>query len=270
MGYAGNRTVDVTDIMIQRKETPEDILSFIESYYEDGHYEKATRELKRARLIYPENLTFLEWEAVFAGDENRFRDALECLETVLEAKPERPFALREKAAIFRELGRFGDALEIFIKIGPENDKDSIYYFDLGYCHDRLGQHELADRNYSKAAEMDSRAFKLPERSSNEEFHALIKKVTQSQCPELEKILDKVEVVIQDFPDSMEFNPFALGKVVQGPRSRKTGNDAKTRKKLVLFKRNFELEFQDEESLEVGIQKTLMSELGMPFEAGGEG
>ena len=155
--------------MILRKETLDDVLDRIRDLYDGGETEKAWKEVRRARRLYPEDLTLLEWEATFANDASRFEEAHRLLEKVLAEEPGRAFARREKVTSLMGLGRFGEALALLESIGPDNAGDASYHFDSALCLDRLDRSVEADGSFKKAARLDPEAYPHPPRLSAEEF-----------------------------------------------------------------------------------------------------
>ena len=236
----------------------------LEALYEDGQYEKALKELQRARALYPENLTLLEWQAVFAADENRYLEALEMLDRVLAADPERPFALREKATVLQGLGRFEDSLELFQRIGPDGKKDTAYYFDTAICYDRLGRIKDADKNFAKAARIDPEGFTPPLRLSREEFEALVSKALEGIPREFRSYLENVTVVVEDYPRPTDPDPFILGLYEGIPRTERGEEHRDNPDRVTIFKRNLEVEFPEREVLEEEIRKTVIHEIAHHF------
>ena len=250
--------------MIQRRITVDGFLSFIHSYYDDGLFEKALKELRRAREEYPDDLTLVEWEAVMASDEERFHAALECLDVVLARDPGRAFALREKASALNRLGRFDDALELLERVGPDREDDAAYYFDLGHCYDRLGDQEKSDCAYQKAAAIDPEGHAMPSSISRQEFTELLTRAFDDLPPELSKRLNDAAVIIEDFPGPLARDPYRLVKLeaprrtIAEARGRAAGSESG--ETLFVYKRALEVEFPDRELLREELTKAVMDEL----------
>lgn len=255
--------------MIQRLETAKDMLSLIESHYEEGAYDRASRELERARERYPDDLTFMEWSAVLAGEENRPRDALELLERVLRQESRRSFALREKSAVLLGLGRFEDALEIFLQIGPEKPDDASYYFDLGQCHDRIGERDKAGVSYRKAASIDPEGFTEPARFSRDEFKAIVEGALDDIPVDYDEYLCQTNLVLEDFPGPFESSPFVLVKFVRGPRTIGEAEHSGPRDEFIFYKRSLEIEFPGPDVLREELTRAITQELAAVFEGDDE-
>ncbi len=250
--------------MIQRKETPKDILSFIETYYEEGAFDKALHHLQRARELYPDDLTFLEWEAVFAGDENRLLDALGLLEKALRHDSQRQFALREKASVLLGLGRFEEALELQLGLGPERTDDPSYFFDLGHCFDRIGDRERADECYRRAAEMDPDDFSAPPRFTREAFNRLLHEAIEALPPELFQHVEQAEEMVLDFPGELEPNPFVIVRFFRSPRTVDAAPPSAPADRLEVYKRTLEIEFPDHEVLVEELFRAIAREVSVAF------
>ncbi len=250
--------------VIQRKESLEDVLTRIETLYDEGLYEKAFKELQRARARFPENLTLMEWEAIFCADENRFREALELLDRVLAADPDRPFALREKAAVLQGLGRFEDSLETYKRVGPDGEEDAAYYFEVGVCQDHLNLPKEADRSFSKAARIEPDHYRAPLRLSQAEFEELVGRALEKIPAKLRRFLENVLVTVMDYPASADPDPFLLG-IYQGvPRTERDQESRNHLDRIIIFKRNLEIEFADRETLEEEVRKTVVHEVAHHF------
>lgn len=250
--------------MIQRKESLEDVLTRIENLYDEGLYEKAFAELQRARTRFSENLTLMEWEAIFCADENRHREALELLDRVLAADPDRPFALREKAAVLQGLGRFEDSLEAYKRVGPEGEEDAAYYFEVGVCQDRLNRPKEADRSFAKAARIEPENYRAPQRLSQEEFEELVGRAVEKIPTKLRRYLENVVITVTDYPAPTDQDPFLLGIYLGVPRPERDQDSRNHLDRIVIFKRNLEIEFADRETLEEEVRKTLVHEVAHHF------
>jgi tetratricopeptide (TPR) repeat protein len=250
--------------MVQRRESPDDLLSRIESDYEDGAFDKVAQELQRGLELYPDHLTFLEWDAVLCNDEGRYKEALDALEAVLEAEPDRPFALREKAVSLRNLGRFAEALELYLRVGPETELDGAYEFDLGHCRERLGQGELAERHFLRAAELEPETYSVPRRFADGELEALVRKAVAQLPREFQRRLALFDFVFEDYPEPLEPNPFLFGKLDRPLVPVKSPQEAAARGKFYIYRRNFELELLDSEALEQELLELIAEEMADAF------
>ncbi len=231
--------------MIQRRETLDDILERMEDFYDSGQVEKVRKELRRARGLFPDDLTLLEWEATFASDEGRLKDALKFLETVLAEEPERPFARREKTLVLMALGRFEDALDLLLAIGPEvigpqaigtepgglertgpeagtgqagtepagtdpavtvQAGDAAFHFDKGLCLDHLGRTVEADKAFRKAAGLDPEGCTMPLRLSEEDFGRVVTAAFEGIPKALQGYLANVVTEVRDYPTSPPLDP----------------------------------------------------------------
>lgn len=253
--------------MIARKETLNEILAWLEVLFEEGKLERAYKELGRARELEPQNPTLLEWEAVFAVEGGRYRDALEFLDQALTVDQERRFALREKASVLQELGRFEDAIEVLDRAGPDGNGDAAYYYNLGNCQDRLGMAAEADRNFARAAKMEPNVFVAPPRMDREEFDALVQRALRTIPRHFKPYLKKVELVVEDYPACTDLDPFLLGFYsgdLRGDEAHKGTSKRAGRGCIILFKRNLELEFNEVERLEDEVRETVVHEITHHF------
>jgi predicted Zn-dependent protease with MMP-like domain len=252
-----------------RRESADDVLSLIEDLYDDGRFPEAQRELQRARSVFPDNLTLLEWEAVFASEEGRFLEALDLLERVLAKEPERSFALREKAGVLRELGRFEDALEALVRVGPEEEQEAHHAYSLAICQDRLRKEAEAERNFRQAARLAPAEFPRPPRLARKEFEAIVRRSVKSIPKRFQPYLKNVEFVVEDYPEPTDPDPFILGLYEGIPRTERDAEQPDHPDRVILFKRNLEIEFPERAALEEEIRKTVVHEIAHHFGLGEE-
>lgn len=252
--------------MIRRLQRVEDVLSVIEEHFDDGQLDRVGQELARAREDFPENLTLLEWEAVLAFEEERPAEALRLICAVLERDPERRFALREKANVLYELGRFEDACELLSRVGPEGDRDAGFHFQLGSCQDRLGRASEAFASLERAAEIQPREYTSPIRLTNRQFETLVSEAVDRLPGPLREFLARMEIVIEDYPDPSDPAPFAYCLYHAALRTARGSADAvgEPLDRLSLFKRNLELEVRQPERLRDEIARTIAYEIANQF------
>jgi predicted Zn-dependent protease with MMP-like domain len=259
--------------MILRKETVDDILDRLRSLYDEGDAEKAAKELRRARKLHPTDPTFLEWEATFANDAGRYAEALEFLQEVLAAEPERPFARREKVNSLMGLGRFAEALVVLEGIGPDNAGDAAYHFDRASCLDRLGRAEEADVSFRKAARLDAEGFPRPLRLSREEFDEVVEAAMEEVPETLRPYLENVVLEVDEYPRSPPLDPgidpYLLGLYLGVPRTERTQDLRDHLDRVFIFKRNLEIEFPRRDDLRAEIRKTVIHEIAHHFGLGEE-
>jgi predicted Zn-dependent protease with MMP-like domain len=254
--------------VILRKETVDDILDRIEALYDAGKCDRARKELRRARRLYPDDLTLLEWEATFSNDEGRYADGLAVLDDVLGADPGRPFARREKVAALMGLGRFGEALKFLEEIGPDNAGDAGHFRDRALCLDRLDRAEEADRAFKKAARLDPEEYRMPPRLSQEEFEDVVREALDELPEDVARYLDNVIVQAVDYPRSPPLDPgidpCLLGLYLGVPRTDRSPEVRDNLDRIFVFKRNLEIEFPDLEVLKEEIRKTVIHEIAHHF------
>ena len=85
------------------------------------------------------------------GDYER---ALTEYETALQKNPEAPYLVRAKARALMQLERNEEALDWFDRAALLQPYFGGTYANRGILYDRLGQYELAIRDYEKALELD--------------------------------------------------------------------------------------------------------------------
>jgi predicted Zn-dependent protease with MMP-like domain len=259
--------------MILRRESLEDILARLEELYDGGQLDKARKELRRARRDHPHDLTLLEWDATLASDEERYGEALELLDEVLAAEPDRPFARREKVAVLMGLGRFAEALRLLEEIGADHAGEAAYHFDRALCLDRSGRNDEADREFREAERLDSEEFRRPARLSHADFQKAAREAIDEIPEGLKKYLDNVIVEVLDYPVSPPvdegFDPNLLGLYVGVGRTERTQESRDHLDRIFIFKRNLEIAFPARAELKEEIRKTVIHEIAHHFGLGEE-
>ena len=232
-----------------------------------------SKEVRRGRRLYPDDLTLREWEATFSNDASRFGDSLRILEEVLAREPGRRFARREKVTSLMGLGRFGEALALLEEIGPDNAGDGSYHFDRALCLDRLGRPEEADASFKKAARLDPEGYPRPPRLSQEEFEKVVEDALGEVPPRLSDLIANVVMEVRDYPTSPPLepglDPYLLGLYVGVPRTERTQDLRDHLDRVFVFKRNLEIEFPRRAELREEIRKTVIHEIAHHFGLGEE-
>lgn len=245
------------------------VLQGIEAGLAAGDLRAARRALQRAKRAFPESLEVLEWEAAVLREEGRLGQALRVLERILEREPARPWTVLEKPSVLVDLGRFEEAQPLLEAIVRGNVPDASpeelarAHYELGMCLDRARKPRAADREFRKAEELAPDAYPAPIRFSPEAFEKLVSSSIETIPPEFAKHLERVSVVVQDYPDPKD-DPFLLGLYVGTPRTEISSDPGGTLDRIFIFKRNHELSATSEEELREEVRKTIVHELAHHF------
>jgi len=254
----------------KRKPDLEEILTRLDDLYEEGDEVRARKELARARRQYPDSLDLKEWEARLAIDEGRFQEALGELEAVLAADPGRPFALRERASVLVDLGRFAEALSLLEDLRDRRDagddpvETASIHHEIGLCIDREGRASEADAEFRKAARLAPEDFPAPPRMTLKQFDALVRDALRSIPEAFQPYLRQVALTVQDYPSPKEDDPFLLGLYVGLPRTERSWDSAEPLEGIFIFKRNHELAHAEPEELKEEVRKTIVHEIAHHF------
>ena len=249
-----------------KDQTLDDFLVRIETLCEKDDMERARKELTRALKRFPDDLALREWEAVFTAEEERFDEALAILDSVLESEPRRPFAVRERASVLMELGRFPeavDALRMFLDADlaegdPQEEADARH--DLAASLDHLGRVTQADAEFLRAAQLAPDDFPVPPRMSRKEFEDLVAKALDSIPSRFEPYLRQVAVTVEDYPSPDDPGPFLLGLYDGVPRTERTHDEEGHLDRVFIYKRNHELLNLPREEVLEEVRKTVIHEI----------
>lgn len=258
-----------------KNQTLEDFLVRIETLCEKDDMDTARKELTRALKRFPDDLALREWEAVFAAEEERFEEALAFLDSVLEAEPLRPFAVRERASVLMEMGRFVDAVEslrTFLEADlAEGDaqEEAEARYDLAASLDHLGRVAEADAEFQRAARLAPDDFPVPPRMTRAEFEDLVAKALDSIPSRFEPYLRQVAVTVEDYPSRDEPGPFILGLYDGVPRTERTHDEEGHLDRVFIYKRNHELLNLPREEVLEEVRKTVIHEIAHHFGLGEE-
>ena len=123
--------------------------------------EEPLRMLKElSASVYPEitdleDLSELEFEtALFYWDDDHFDEALSHLSNAIRQNPSQCQYFMVKAEILRTKGDYDKALDAYGTAKPEYDETAGYYYGIGFCHEELGDRELALENYLESVKID--------------------------------------------------------------------------------------------------------------------
>lgn len=141
----------------------------------------------------------------------------------------------------------------------------------GLCIERSGDLEGADREFLRAAELDSEIFPAPSRFSSQEFEQQLEVARETLDEKFRRQLDQVTILVEDLPsvallteESPPLDPEHLLGLFSGvplslQDSFSTGGELPPR--IHLFKRNLERYTSSAEELAEQIRVTLYHELG---------
>ena len=227
-------------------------------------------ELARGLAAFPDAVPLRAWQASLAVDDERHDEALALLEGLLAEDPANDWALRERAGVLIDLGRFAEALADLRAIPHEARRRldagerAAIHSDLGLCLDRLGRPADADAEFRQAARLDRETFPMPLRLSPERFEALIAEALDGIPRRFRRLLDQVVVTSRDYPAPDEPDPFLLGLYAGVPRDERTVATADHLDHVVVYKRAHELRCHDEAALRDEVCRTVVHELAHHF------
>ena len=166
-----------------------------------GEYEKATRPLKFAVELKPDNSTYLFNLANAYSELERYELAKIFYLDALEFNPEHIPSLTNLADCYEATGDFKKAEEMFryvTKLAPEN---ALAFFNFGNFHLRQNEHITAVKNYEKAIQLEESfvdayyniAWVLTEAKAFDEAFTYAKKglETDPNHDALKKIFEKI-------------------------------------------------------------------------------
>ena len=250
-------------------------LERIRAAHEEGRFERAFKDLSRARKQFPDELDLVEWEAILLFDSGDPEAALESVEELLDADPEDAWARRFRTEMLVELGCFEEALEELDALekdgwrGETGEEEAAFRLDRALCLDCLGRDAEADREFAEAERIDPEEYPRPLRLSQERFEELVSKAIESIPRELSPYLEQVMVVVRDRPGPDDPGPWILGLYSGVPRTERTQESRDNLDRIFIFKRNHETLGLDEEELEEEVRKTVIHEIAHHFGFGEE-
>lgn len=140
----------------------------------------------------------------------------------------------------------------------------------GLLAERRGDLTAADAAFAEAHQLDPHGYPLPIRLTAEAFEAVLDRARAVLPETVRSALDEVVVSVESLPDDIllqsdedPLDPELLGLFVGVPRadSNLTTGPGNPPARILIFKRNLERCFTDEEELCVEISRTLYHELG---------
>jgi predicted Zn-dependent protease with MMP-like domain len=246
------------------------LLAHLDELDARGDDDDLRAELVRGLAVFPGASALRAWQASLAVDDERFEDALAILDDLVAGDPADESALRERAAVLIDLGRFADALAALRALPGdalrrfERAERAAVHADVALCLDRLGRIAEADAEFRHAARLAPKDFPVPPRLSAERFEALVAEALDRIPRRFRSLLDQVVVTCRDYPDPDDPDPFLLGLYVGIPRDARTLASAEHLDHVVVYKRAHELCCRDEAALRDEVRSTLVHELAHHF------
>ncbi|MES9991872.1 MAG: serine/threonine-protein kinase [Candidatus Thiodiazotropha sp.] len=131
----------------------EDLLKRANAAFYRGEVREALSNIRAANQLYQPTTDTLNTEAICLADLSEHKQAINCLDQVLEIDQDHTAAWHNKGRSLRALGESGEALVCFmraIESGREQDQIWMSWKSLGNCHRDLGQLNEAAKAYNKS------------------------------------------------------------------------------------------------------------------------
>ena len=129
-----------------------------EQYMKEGRHEEAIDLYKKLADQHPDEDSYVFHLALVYRDSGRLKDAIECLEGLLEKELKRKvftgFAYDELVRIFRQEGQHERLVDICEKVVKAQPEDPALLFTLGDAYIRAGQSGKAIEIFSSLIRMD--------------------------------------------------------------------------------------------------------------------
>jgi tetratricopeptide (TPR) repeat protein len=245
--------------------------------YDEIGLEYARRGERRARRRHPELVQqLLLLQGMALNDLGRASEALPKLDEALQRESSDLDARYERGVALFELCRFAEAKGELSQLLAALPDDAYAHHQLGLTLERLGDGKGAQREMTRATQLDAETFPAPLGVSPAEFARMVQHAVEALPPDLRRDLQLAKVSIQDLPDIGDLtvddpplSPTILGLFRGDPLNAGNAGDggpprrgaAEEPRAIVLYRRNLIRVAHDQQELEKQVRITLWHELG---------
>jgi tetratricopeptide (TPR) repeat protein len=143
-----------SDLVNMRKGAAETYMYIAQMYRKNGNIQRAEELLKKATILDPENIIYLDKLASLYQINGRVPDALKLYEKISEIEPQNLLCYLNIGILFSRLQKVNDAEKAFLKAIEVSPKNSIGYRELAQLYLR------AETKLTEARELAEKAVAL--------------------------------------------------------------------------------------------------------------
>ncbi|MDI6809292.1 MAG: alkaline phosphatase family protein [Candidatus Eisenbacteria bacterium] len=148
------------------RENPDALNNLGQRYQNQGEYEKAIVEFKKALALRPNYSRVLNNLGVCYGKLNRNQEAVDSFLKAIQADPRDVFAMNNIAITYSKAGRFNEARQYAQRAVEIEPKYARGHFTLGLIYRTTGEFKLAEREFQTALKIEP---------GNQEFRRALEK-----------------------------------------------------------------------------------------------
>jgi tetratricopeptide (TPR) repeat protein len=233
----------------------DEILDRVDWLLEEGEPEKARRLCRRATRQHPkdERIWIAYGDSLSEG--GRFREALKAFDRCVELQPDWALAQAKRAEALIEVGRVDEAEEVVDAALALDRDDGHASFVRAMVYEFLGQDDLSDFWYRRAARQDPENYFRPYRTSWDRFSAAAAEAVSMLPDETAQDMSERRLRVRELPSRTSRGPESVLRMCETVEDADGDDGLRT----YLYRRNIERVCRDRFDLVEQIYLTLLNE-----------